>query len=94
MRRRRQFRFASICTFSDARSRHYPSARFSRLLAHDREHRADRVRRANEADGQLAVELLQRQLLEEARVEAGRIVDQDVDAAKPFRARCADRKCT
>ena len=53
------------------------------LLAHHRQHRAGDVHRADEAHRQLALELLRRQLLEVAGVEAGRIVDQHVDAAEP-----------
>ena len=52
------------------------------LLAHDRQDRAGDVHRAEQALGELALHLLGRELLEEARVEAGGVVDQHVDAAE------------
>ncbi len=45
-------------------------------------HRTD-----EEARRQLLIHLLGRQLLEVARVEAGRVVDEHVDAAEPFDSR-------
>ena len=53
------------------------------LLAHHRQDSAGDVHRADEARRQLPLHLLRRQLLEVARVEAGSIVDQHVDAAEP-----------
>ncbi len=53
------------------------------LLAHHRQDSAGDVHRANEARRQLPLHLLRRQLLEVARVKAGSIVDQHVDAAEP-----------
>jgi hypothetical protein len=52
------------------------------LPAHDRQDRARDIHGANEAHRELAVDLLGRQLLEEARVEAGGVVDEHVDAAE------------
>jgi hypothetical protein len=53
------------------------------LLAHHRQDSAGDVHWANEARRQLPLHLLRRQLLEVARVKAGSIVDQHVDAAEP-----------
>ena len=53
------------------------------LLAHHRQDSAGDVHRADEARRQLPLHLLRRQLLEVARVEAGGVVDQHVDAAEP-----------
>ena len=52
------------------------------LLAHDRQDGAGDVHRADQARGDLPVHLLGRELLEEARVEAGGVVDEHVDAAE------------
>ena len=52
------------------------------LLAHDRQDGAGDVHRADEARGDLPVHLLGRELLEEAGVEAGGVVDEHVDAAE------------
>jgi hypothetical protein len=53
------------------------------LLAHHRQHRTGAVHWTDEADRQLALELLWRQLLEVAGVEARRIVDQHIDPTEP-----------
>ena len=53
------------------------------LLAHHRQDGAGDVHRADEARRQLPLDLLRRQLLEVARVKAGGVVDQHVDAAEP-----------
>ena len=52
------------------------------LLAHDGQDGAGDVHRADQARGDLPVHLLGRELLEEARVEAGGVVDEHVDAAE------------
>jgi hypothetical protein len=52
------------------------------LRAHDGQDRAGDVHGADEADRELALDLLRRQLLEEARLEAGGVVDEHVDAAE------------
>jgi len=57
------------------------------LLAHHRQDSPGDVHWANEARRQLPLHLLRRQLLEVARVEAGSIVDQHVDAAEPLDSR-------
>ena len=53
------------------------------LLAHDGEDRAGDVHGAKEGRRQLLLYLLRPQLLEVAGLEVARIIDQDVDAAKP-----------
>src|SRR5712671_520380 len=53
------------------------------LLAHDRQDSAGDVHRAYEARRQLALDLLQRQLLEVSGIKAGSIVDQHVNATEP-----------
>jgi hypothetical protein len=52
------------------------------LLAHGRQDRTRHIHGPNEAHRQLALDLLGRQLLEEASLEAGGVVDQHVDAAE------------
>ena len=52
------------------------------LLAHDRQDSAGDVHRADEAGCQLLADLLRRQFLEVAGVEAGGVVDQHVDSTE------------
>ena len=54
------------------------------LLAHHRQDGAGDVHRTHEARRQLPLHLLRRQLLEVARIKAGSVVDQHVDAAEPL----------
>jgi hypothetical protein len=56
------------------------------LLAHYRKHCAGHVHWAEETHRQLPLELLWRQLLEGAGVEARRIVDQQIDPTEPSTA--------
>ena len=62
------------------------------LLAHHGQDGAGDVHRAEQADGELALHLLRRELLEEARVEAGRVVDQHVDGAEALDRRLDRRR--
>ena len=63
------------------------------LLAHHRQHSARDVHRADEARRQLPFHLLRRELLEVARVEARRVVDEHVDAVEALECRLDGGLC-
>ena len=63
------------------------------LLAHDRQHGAGDGHRTDQGRGDLPVHLLGRELLEEAGVEARRVVDQHVDAAEALDGRLDGGLC-